>query len=152
MALEDSLSLPRPRVIVDCKARGRLDCLFIHGKPIHQARLPSFLLCIYINIPFLHFGSQLLHISAKYPSLITCTSAFQYLHHTQTSSNMAFNKVLSSTFFKQVMNGGCAIDVKFATSTEAQNRVVLSSSVMDPFADAIEKADVPTDAVAAFLT
>ncbi|KAF1937745.1 hypothetical protein EJ02DRAFT_385082 [Clathrospora elynae] len=65
---------------------------------------------------------------------------------------MSANKVVSSSFIKKVANGGRSIDVKFATKTDAWKRTQLSQEVKDAFADAVQKADVPTGATAAVLS
>ncbi|KAL8989677.1 MAG: hypothetical protein Q9177_001487 [Variospora cf. flavescens] len=62
------------------------------------------------------------------------------------------NKVVSSSGIKSITNSGRLIALKYATETDSWKRLTLSANVKDGFAEAMEKADVPTNATAAILT
>jgi hypothetical protein len=61
------------------------------------------------------------------------------------------NKVINSTFIKNISNSGRSIAVKFATKTDSWTRPILAQSVKEDFSKAMEKADVPAKATTAIL-
>jgi hypothetical protein len=64
---------------------------------------------------------------------------------------MSANKVLASSFIKNITKSGRSIDCKFATQTETWNRSQLAESMQDAFVEAVKKADVPANATTAIM-
>lgn len=62
------------------------------------------------------------------------------------------NVVIASSAIKTVMNEGRVIIVKYTTETQAWKRITLATDTQEEFAQAVEKADVPTGATTAIMT
>ena len=61
------------------------------------------------------------------------------------------NKIISSAPIKNITKNGKTLTLKYATKTDTWYRPVLGQSVVKDFSNAVQNADVPTNAATAIL-